>query len=1600
MLLSPGASHAFAEILELSCLCNLCNDTEVKGGHLDIPQIVDSIKINFERKSSLQGHVLTLLGLCEEILKKLPSTKNSKYDESVLASARAEFAELYRLNEDKKESETPSKCQNQRPDFYTTMGILDHPVSSYENSILDICNSLNPSGTASRVSISRTHNSPIKFLFDTLKFRRVITLNYDVQLERYLASRLTDSRLKSHKPFQTLCSKSTAYPSSSSVEVIDGTRRYASSITITPKKIGSLINFSAYSRAFDYQICHLHGRLDDPKNLVITENDYQRIYLQDREASRLFDESREILFGGNDILMIGIGLNEEDVLRPFRQFVSDHAPQTLNNHRLIAFMPRFAETKGDLSSRVKAITNYHNYGIYTVYYGEDQTLEVLGLLKAAEERIQKGSTKRLFKNLTSNKLVRNILRIEEIQQLSDLQFKAINILKTKPRLLLLVEIIRNRIVSEALLKEMKKIDVEYKNWFSDWAETAGERRAKNHNIKLAHHKGNANAHNDYIQSRHFPHYSNTSSLWNSKRSKEYLNISTVACLIKEANCQRNINDNVVEKSKNGFILRFALGRGQGKGTLLHLLHSKAVHDKLRKGGYSAVYITHLSFSLEFSSIIKALTRFFAKRIGILKFNKDTKLIEKCIEEPRELLSDQSINNPMLPNRVHRIHLLFYIMQEYIVETRKHPLEHVLIVVSGLDKICDTNGDAYNPAHRMLFRLLVGKPFVANSEALKPPMDLILINGRPNIPTNYLSEKQLDTHSSSEIIDSQDQNLSKRSATGRVNKKWAELPSLSWPERCYFILGNENYLPKTIKDLELLSKHYAEDLNVRVNRSHSLMPLLSLLSWPKRQLSNDNSMRLRCGRNLHLLLHNDTAIFILVLKQWLEIAPRMRDKTHLNKELDNYFSELDYYASTESHRGVVNGVLRKYKEYDSEQTNISDFDFNSKSELQALIVRHLALFTLPVEPTVLRVCPLIAALLESQAAHDNVEIHNREHHILTLLKEIMDLMWSRGLIIRINPPVDSTDSNTTTDTSADGQQQQAECFHFRYSVHIRLREYLAKSMRLTVLDEGERNLFQVSLYTDQPKDLPTPSVDHYKMVKGILDSLLEYIDLRVDLAYLIKNSIDNGSNSTDSFNVDFAVLEEKGHYLLPAVANMLYRPDIENGSNMQDGMLEMHTVSQALRAAYSLIRGTFSLGTLTRFSNLPEHNSLQRPLETYRSWLRSLHQHAIALNKVSNIATALLKQELLPVGAEKRNGSPITAYEKDMASNRPQIWSRWLKIETSILAARPKTSTKRQSTSPPYDSLRQAYYRDELAWIFNERGLTALLQGRIYDSLPLFERATRLMSHWEAGKENLHEFHSSERRIQLNYAYALIERGQLEQARGILVEIRLTSKRIKWHTPTKSEAVAIGYLALCDHLNGSFENAEKGYLEAIRKMTRFGRDRGVAIFYRHLGNLYRAEGSYAKAEKYLNFAVNKAAQCEQRDVLHWALTSQAELYIFDGRNNEATAIIRRVSSYASKMGLYSLEAAILLVESQMMLRLGELDLSGNFASKAISNSVRNGGRLRKLSGLVTYADILVHRGEFELASSILDEAKTEAEKCGYNTQGARAAKIQSTIVVRP
>ncbi len=271
-----------------------------------------------------------------------------------------------------------------------------------------------------------------------------------------------------------------------------------------------------------------------------------------------------------------------------------------------------------------------------------------------------------------------------------------------------------------------------------------------------------------------------------------------------------------------------------------------------------------------------------------------------------------------------------------------------------------------------------------------------------------------------------------------------------------------------------------------------------------------------------------------------------------------------------------------------------------------------------------------------------------------------------------------------------------------------------------------------------------------------------------------------------------------------------------------------------------------------------------------------------------------------------------------------------------------------------------------------------------------------MSHRKTPQSDTKAFHAAERRVQLNLAIANIDRGNLALARSLLEDLEYSSRHIRRSTPSRLINYARGYTALCDHLGGSLERAIRGYRQVLDTFVANRELRAVSIFNRHLGDLYARTGELTLADNHLQHAVNAASQAEQRDVQYLAIASQASVLIDRDQLDKARGFTERVSRYARQMGLYRLEADALLVDAKLKTRRGENGAAAEAAANAVSICLKNGLRLRKVSSLVKYGAVQFARGESQLGRGVLEEAKREAEKLGYQIQAARAADILATV----
>jgi hypothetical protein len=125
----------------------------------------------------------------------------------------------------------------------------------------------------------------------------------------------------------------------------------------------ALIDFATNPGRYELDVVHLHGRATDDSDIVVTERDYQNLYVRDSLRQQAYREGLDLTFGGNPVLFVGLGLSEGDVMRPLREFVSD----TSRRNRSIIALRHAAEASVRRDAYVMDV--YSKYGVPVIHYG-------------------------------------------------------------------------------------------------------------------------------------------------------------------------------------------------------------------------------------------------------------------------------------------------------------------------------------------------------------------------------------------------------------------------------------------------------------------------------------------------------------------------------------------------------------------------------------------------------------------------------------------------------------------------------------------------------------------------------------------------------------------------------------------------------------------------------------------------------------------------------------------------------------------------------------------------------------------------------------------------------------------------------------------------------------------------------------------------------------------------------------------------------------------------------------------------------------------------------------------------------------------------------
>jgi tetratricopeptide (TPR) repeat protein len=131
----------------------------------------------------------------------------------------------------------------------------------------------------------------------------------------------------------------------------------------------------ALNRAYRHQIFHCHGRMDNPESYVLTENDYRKWYLEDTGQVRSLQETMEVLFGSNSLLLLGYSMNDSELMH-ILQLV--HARRGNDANRSPLFVLLYIEPSkypgtalGNKKEREKGLKDicdslYERYGAYVI----------------------------------------------------------------------------------------------------------------------------------------------------------------------------------------------------------------------------------------------------------------------------------------------------------------------------------------------------------------------------------------------------------------------------------------------------------------------------------------------------------------------------------------------------------------------------------------------------------------------------------------------------------------------------------------------------------------------------------------------------------------------------------------------------------------------------------------------------------------------------------------------------------------------------------------------------------------------------------------------------------------------------------------------------------------------------------------------------------------------------------------------------------------------------------------------------------------------------------------------------------------------------------
>jgi tetratricopeptide (TPR) repeat protein len=1325
---------------------------------------------------------------------------------------------------------------------------------------------------------------PISKLVKTFEIRRLLTTNYDWELERYLVfPELCEVHGRAFESSDAFPPVNNAFELESSAKpkvrrLPDG--RVGRSEIYHPDTVAGIYEFALNSKEHDAHVVHLHGRLDDPNNMVSSDDDYNRFYRQESSNPKNLELALDVALTGNPILFVGLGLEEVEITRAFQMLVANG--RVSPDSPAFALMPLF---NSDTNAWRQQVGLFNRFGIHILQCGHPRRglshslprdlsllrlmMEISSLVTQAtkykkswlngakefesklaklKEKIERQTRKKdHFANLSKSGLTAEVDffydQAEAFLQFSGDSLRSkVQVRKKELQVIAAYQFylksFKNRLVTAALMYELRCLKDDHEKVYKHQAMP----QVRDALIKYEPRKR--------VSEFHF-----TLGLTPKSRQVEQ---ETTQPKIPET-LKRDVRNwalnftNVQGKVSNhnsGDLVIFAK-RSSGRATVLkYFMHQIMGAKTKRINAIGNVLIVNLSFALEFDSALCLVFQFLWTN----------------------LLEDKAAPFPTKERFQHLEAILLGRNEK--LQLKQKP---IVLVFIGLERLLDGHGQPISADLERLLRLLF-------SREAKLPLKIVFTT----------------TEEGRDLI---------KSLSHRLVKS-PKIPLVDAP----FQSGGEiGFIASLNGALKLCGIPYDTG---KVKES-------VLKGFVIESLGAQSENKLKVLR-----------------RNWSHYLRGLYDQDCSKKDK----------ASKEKFAECFPLSLGKSMS-NSISVRPSDREIALWAQLDLALMKLLALIGAPVELPALLRDRTVASLLIPLVSKSDQEF---ERELEAKLMVVGGLARLRQAGIAAEIASSKSDSKTKKEP--------------RYAMNRVALKDVRSELGIPLGDALLSNTFSLSLEASLPGDLIVPKSDVRADIRDLFSRLRgPWKDVELpprvtdDLNALRNIFVQNGDISEINADVIDAVRKVRLLWRFFAMTSPVVGP--------------------CLRAATNVLRSFFSLSVLlTAPSSIKTFQYSSR--QNFDDQLRSIDELLDSVEEVSNL--------------KLRFDHAIDDVEtslKDLVKN--DLIKSVNTAGNKLLIERLRASFEKAESNRQFDP---PIYGGELTWMYNESATTCLIQGNLYAARARQRRALKLNKEYKGEEGN------NRNRLSLNRAFLLIERGELVEAKKLLLDTQkkilnggpfssknteFTNPEIRTSTSRTREAellepLLIGYLGLVSHLNGKTSEAGDFYETSRKGLQATDQRRALALVHMRLASLKNISGDVQGALREVEMSVREAEAACQPDVVWRARILQETIKVkHGGDKSEAFKVGRLAYDYGEACSLHRVSVEALMIQTEASRLAENFDQAASYAAKAMTLASRYGMTLRRIALRGIMGEILLNQGD-RGGALLLERTINHADRINYQT----------------